>query len=95
MPWVISTLYGRRFTGPLGDVLVPLNVPTEVPQWVYDLIIQDEFGVTPYVPGQPITVPEVFDPLPKHVVPEEFYDPHFYDAEGGVVSDDTFGGLPV
>ena len=95
MPWIVSTWEGRRFSGPLGDVLVPLNVPVEVPQWVYDLISLDEFGITDWTPGTSVPSAEVLDPLPKHIVPAAFYDPHRLDAEGGTVADDAFGGLPV
>ena len=93
MPWVISTAAGRRFTGPLGDVLVPLNVPTEVPQWVYDIITLDEFGVTVWVPGQPITVAAVFDPTPK--CPAPLWPQTPFTTEGGEPLYDAYGGLPV
>jgi hypothetical protein len=99
MPWILDTIGGRRFTGASGDVLIPLNKPVEIPQWAYDLmadLLADPYsGVTAWTPGASTPSADVLDPLPKHVVPAEFYDPHRFDAEGGLVSDDTHGGLPV
>lgn len=93
MPWVVSDRSYRVTSSTLGDVLVPQHEEKEVPQWAYDILIGLE-GVQAWSPDAPLPT-ATFDPLPKHQVPAEFYDPHFFDPEGGLVSDDTFGGLPV